>query len=54
MNLITARLMAVGLAVSLVGGIRLLETVGLERAAEGCAVAVLVASVAVFAADRLL
>ena len=54
MNLITARLLAVGLAVSLVGGVRLLETVGLERAAEGCALAALVASVVVFAAGRLL
>lgn len=51
MNAIRGRLLAIGVAVVLVGTERLLEAVGLEYAYEDCTVAAITAAVFVAAAD---
>jgi hypothetical protein len=51
MNLITGRLLAIGVAVVLVTAIRLLEAMGLEYALEDCAGAAFLATAVVAVAD---
>jgi hypothetical protein len=51
MNAIKGRLLAISVAVVLVGTERLLEAAGLEYAFEDCAVAAVTAAVVVAAAD---
>ena len=53
MNLIKARLLAIGIAVVFVGAAPALQAAGLEYAIEDCLFAALSASVAVLAAGRL-
>jgi hypothetical protein len=51
MNAIKGRLLAIGVAVVLVGVERALEAAGLEYAFEDCAVAAVMAAIVVVAAD---
>jgi hypothetical protein len=51
MNWVKARLLIMGAALVLIGAVRVLEALGHEYAAEDCAAAALLASIAVAIAD---